>query len=436
MKSNYIFISAILCLSISAAIAQENSRGAEQPDTGNIVPAKLLFDNVYNYNSPTLRIGDLKGKLVLLDFWATWCGSCIQHFPFLQQLQETFAGRVQIILINSKKTGDSEEKIKALIEKKKSTMAGEFTLPTVMMDSIADRLFPHHLLPHYVWISPEGKILAVTGSEEVTATNIEKVLNDNQQNLAQKKDMDIGRPLFISNIDNDRNIYYSVYVKGLIAGLPTTGGIYTEGNLFGKAFANYTVLDLYRAAVNDIYPSLEVSAKKIIIEGVDSAQLVPPASADDTSKLLWSKNNLQTYQLLIPETASDSFSRWMLQDLNRVTGFYGKVEKRKIKCLALQYRRASKKLNTSGSSPRSDLYNDSAPMLVNSPVSHLVGWLNDLPFLQNLVIDETGTSQNIDIAFSKKPTNLRTLQQELLRYGLVLRNAHRKINMLVISKNR
>ncbi len=49
----------------------------------------------------TTGINDYKGKLVYLDFWASWCGPCRQSFPFLKQLKEQYAEQgFEVVSVN------------------------------------------------------------------------------------------------------------------------------------------------------------------------------------------------------------------------------------------------------------------------------------------------------------------------------------------------
>jgi thiol-disulfide isomerase/thioredoxin len=59
------------------------------PKTGTIAP-ELAAEDWLNAN-PAPTLASLRGHVVLIEFWATWCGPCIQSIPHLNELQKKYA---------------------------------------------------------------------------------------------------------------------------------------------------------------------------------------------------------------------------------------------------------------------------------------------------------------------------------------------------------
>ena len=89
---------AVVCLAamLVAALAAvsrgfgSDPAGTDQSDwSGKAAPDFALSD----LSGKTVRLSDFKGKVVLPDFWATWCGPCREEIPEFVQLQKQYAGK-------------------------------------------------------------------------------------------------------------------------------------------------------------------------------------------------------------------------------------------------------------------------------------------------------------------------------------------------------
>jgi len=115
--------------------------------TGTIAPA---FE-VKGLDSRTYSLAGLKGKLVLLDFWATWCGPCRQSLPVLERLNEEY--RDQGLVILGVDADEGREVVEAFL--KKSPMA----YPAVLSgESGILNAYQVGAYPTFVLIGRDGKV--------------------------------------------------------------------------------------------------------------------------------------------------------------------------------------------------------------------------------------------------------------------------------------
>src|SRR5690606_33116436 len=52
-----------------------------------------------NLEGDMVSLKDLRGKVVFLDFWATWCGPCLASFPAMQQVVNTYKNREDVVFL-------------------------------------------------------------------------------------------------------------------------------------------------------------------------------------------------------------------------------------------------------------------------------------------------------------------------------------------------
>ena len=90
-RRNCIRLSAALL----AALCVAHAAGGElKPWSGGATPPLALRD----LDGKERRLADYRGKVVVLNFWATWCEPCRQEMPSMQRLQDKLAGKPFVIL--------------------------------------------------------------------------------------------------------------------------------------------------------------------------------------------------------------------------------------------------------------------------------------------------------------------------------------------------
>jgi thiol-disulfide isomerase/thioredoxin len=87
---------------------------------------KPLPDLAFNdADDKPLTLADYKGKIVLLNFWATWCGPCVKEMPSLDRLQAEM-GKERFVVLPLSLDGPTRQKVAPFYEDKKLSHLGVY----------------------------------------------------------------------------------------------------------------------------------------------------------------------------------------------------------------------------------------------------------------------------------------------------------------------
>ena len=149
-----LFTNAILFIGLCVAFSSLTACPTAKSDAGNqqatnntntapndtkssaypLAPSAILQAEIKKLDGTTFKVEDKKGKVILLNLWATWCGPCRAEMPELIAMQEKYKDKgFEIIGLNS--DNESTDEINTFVEKMKlnyaqgysdSKLTGEF----------------------------------------------------------------------------------------------------------------------------------------------------------------------------------------------------------------------------------------------------------------------------------------------------------------------
>ncbi len=146
------------CFVVLAGCAKTKSN--QKDSTAEVKAATLtrVGDQAPDFTVPlldggTFNLKDLRGKVVLVNWWTTWCPSCVEELPFLQSLVwDRFHGADFAMVAVSR--AEKPEAVKAWIKKK------GFTFPVAVdADRSSYGKYASAYIPRSYVIGPDGRIL-------------------------------------------------------------------------------------------------------------------------------------------------------------------------------------------------------------------------------------------------------------------------------------
>lgn len=380
--------------------------GQTESILGTEAPVSLAGP-VVNGERDSLTLHDYRGRIVILDFWATWCSPCIAAFPHLESLQADYPEQIAVIGI----TDESPERIATFLANR-----GRLGFPVVIdRDRRWAEVFPHRMIPHTVVLDGTGKVRAVTTSYGVTQNLIDDLLAGKQINLEEKRDvLDADPDRSVAELGN-LNFQFTVtpYQPGYSSQMQTRG----RGDLAGRHRKgwNLSPLALYEHAYE--LPS------RLYLE-IDVA---------DPAPLQFAKETAVCFELIVPRERSEELHEIMQQQLALYFPYRAAWESRRKSVYVLRQLSGTDHLLPPAAPQDQSSYSFSGNGLsmTATPLTGLVDFLGNQ--LMAMVVDESGLRgrYNLELPwYNEKP---ELIHEELAKIGLELVPEEKDIKVLVLS---
>jgi thiol-disulfide isomerase/thioredoxin len=134
---------------VLAALAFAAAAGAAELKawTGGATPPLVLQD----LHGRTHRLADYRGKVVLVNFWATWCEPCLAEMPSIERLRRSLAGQpFEVLAVN---LGEPLGRIERFLEKV------PLGFPMLLdRDTGAAKAWKARVVPASFLVGPDGRI--------------------------------------------------------------------------------------------------------------------------------------------------------------------------------------------------------------------------------------------------------------------------------------
>ena len=139
---------------------------------GNLAPDFQLT----TFTGDNISLWGLRGKPVLLNFWATWCGPCKFEMPFLQQIHESYSDKGLVLLAVD--FGEKPDKIQKFMDTNNVTLT--MPMPMDTDGKVTTKTYLVGALPTTFLIDKEGiirqKVIGAFANKEAIENELKKIM--------------------------------------------------------------------------------------------------------------------------------------------------------------------------------------------------------------------------------------------------------------------
>jgi thiol-disulfide isomerase/thioredoxin len=375
MKKLLIIVAFVILT--NSVFAQTFMAQTNPPMLGKVCPDFTMSIIGANGIEKPLALSELRGKVVILEFWATYCAPCIPYIKHFEKLQAQFGDAIKVIEISE----ENRDKVDAFILKR------GYKNVTFAMDwgRKLNDMFYHHFIPHTVVIDQDGTVLAFTSPDEIDQEVIGKLINREPVTFTMKHEYQ--EASYTSSNSTLQN-----YDQPIIVNKPKNQTYKIEFSNYKEGFATEFVKEssseykFVNCPLTLIYQILyDQKTSRVVLD------------VNDPAKYSFENHNSYCLELSVPDFIGKSVQDVAIQQLESLFPLKSKVELRNKKVFALlksDLQGAMNSVDSTGIIQKGltikDLMNymESNPQLVNNlPVVNETGLpdatILDLDWFQN-----------------------------------------------------
>lgn len=406
MKSFFLAVGLLLHL----VIANCQSSG-DRIEIGDDV-SKMTFPRVIGYPTNTISISDFKGKVLILDFWSTWCAPCFKQFGPTIDLQNKYKSDVVILSVNCY-INDNEAVVRKAVGRWEKGQNRKFTLPIALYDSANLRRLMPTGVPHYMWIDREGIFRGAGRDDSFTEQIIQSAIAGDFTGIRQSRRVffNTNSHLLAENSFPVDSILYSSMLGGYNRDIPGIIGPQYDsaGRLVGLVVTNGEVPQLYGATDSTIN---RLPMNRFYGEGIDLKRMY-------------------CYQLWYKNQSLGNLQQMMRAEIDRLLHVQSGWQIRETDCWALSVA-DPKKLPPTKHKPYYTLDDATADTVFSydASIDLLVAFLNSKSPVT--VVNESGYTNSFDFVLPNKLA-MAEMAGYLKRYGISLIRTKRRLPVFVIQ---